>query len=110
MSPVLKFLEAGALQADGILLPGARGRCALAATGDELPQVAHVFLGHDLVAGAAKEENGRRCGDERDLGGRVPLLVAEEGEGGECGEGVGDELGEGGEGVFEDERVDLLVG
>ena len=73
----------------------------------ELPQLLHVFSGHDFVLDAAEEEHRRLGGDGRNLGGRVPLLVAEEGEGPEEGHGGGDEAREGKECVFEDEGADL---
>ena len=55
----------------------------------ELPQLLHVFSGHDLVLDTAEEEHRRLGGDGWDLGGGAPLLVAEEGEGPEEGHGRG---------------------
>ena len=76
----------------------------------KLPQLLHVFSGHDLVLDAAEEEHRRLRGDGGDRGGRVPLLMAEEGEGPEEGHGGGDEAREREECVFEDEGADLREG
>ena len=73
----------------------------------EVPQLLHVFSGHNFVLDAAEEEHGRLGGDGRNLGCGVPLLVAEEREGPEEGHGGGDEAWEGEECVFEDEGADL---
>ena len=70
---------------------------------DRLPQLPHMFLGYDLVQHTTEHQYGRRGGDEWNLVDRVPLLVAEEGDGGEDWNDVWDERWEGGEGVFENE-------
>ena len=74
---------------------------------DELEEAAHVFRWDEFVAGAAEHEDGGRARDERDLGRRVPFLVAQERERGEERERGGDESGEVRERVLEDEGCDL---
>ena len=76
-----KFLESGSFETGGIvetLCAALDG--AFTALCDELPERVHVCAGDDLVACAAEEEHGSCCGYEGDLGSRIPLLVAEEGE------------------------------
>ena len=67
-----------------------------------------MLLRDNLVIRSAEQQHRRLFWDQGDLGGRVPFLVTEEGEGGQEWDGGGDQARDGGECVFEDEGTNLL--
>ena len=71
----------------------------------ELPEPLHVLARDDLVLDAAEHEDGHARGDERELRGAVPLLVAQERERAEQRQRGRHEARQAKEGVLEDERA-----